>query len=139
MTNAHEQAEFYKRRATGKGASGESSIMDDARSISQNLHSKSMQEDAGSTSSSFNQSFSKHPGVESVVSMGSNLGKQARSLVGSFACGSAINEPNGQVNNATQAWRDRRNGSVPVDKSRYNDNYASNGRSYRESSRHVDV
>eukprot|EP00980_Cylindrotheca_fusiformis_P029718 scaffold23774_cov127-Cylindrotheca_fusiformis.AAC.2 len=112
--------------------------MDDARSISQNLHHKSMQEDA-STSSSFNQSFSKHPGVESVVSMGSNLGKQARSLVGSFACGSGINEPNGQVNNATQAWRERRHGNVPVDKTRYNDNYARNGRSYREPSRHVDV
>jgi hypothetical protein len=125
----------------GKGASNESSIMDDAQRISQNLYSKSMQEDGASTNSSFNQSFSKHPGVESVVSMGSTLGKQARSLVGSFACGTAIDEPNGQANNATQAWRDRRNGNIPVDKSRYNDNYAGNGngRSFRESSRHVDV
>jgi hypothetical protein len=135
---------MYKRRAMGKGASSESSIMDDAQRISQNLYSKSTQEDAGSTNSSFNQSFSKHPGVESVVSMGSTLGKQARTLVGSFACGTAIDEPNGQANNgqannATQAWRDRRNGNVPVDKSRYNDNYAGNGRSFRESSRHVDV
>jgi hypothetical protein len=127
----------------GKGASSESSIMDDAQRISQNLYSKSTQEDGGSTNSSFNQDFRKHPGVESVVSMGSTLGKQARSLVGSFACGTAIDEPNGQAqaNNATQAWRERRNGNVSVDKSRYNDNYAgnSNGRSFRDSSRHVDV
>jgi hypothetical protein len=40
---------------------------------------------------------------------------------------------------STQAWRDRRNGNGSVDKSRYNDNYAGNGRAFRDSSRHVDV
>lgn len=112
--------------------------MDDSRSIAQSLHSKSMQEDVRSTGSGFNQSFTKHPAVESVVSMGSGLGKHARSLVGSFACGTGIDEPNA-ADNATQAWRERRNGNVTVDKSRYADNYSPNGRSFRDNGRHVDV
>ena len=113
--------------------------MDDSRSIAQSLHSKSMQEDTRSTGSGFNHSFTNHPAVESVVSMGSGLGKHARTLVGSFACGSGIDEPNGQVSNATQAWRERRNGNVTVDKSRYADNYSPSGRSFRDNGRHVDV
>jgi len=136
LTHAQEQAELYKRRAGAAGS--EASIVDDSRSIAQSLHSKSMQEETRSTNSSFNQSFTKHPAVESVVSMGSGLGKHARSLVGSFACGSGIDETSG-VNNATQAWRDRRNGNVTVDKNRYADNYSPNGRSFRDNGRHVDV
>lgn len=137
LTHAQEQAELYKRRAGAAGLSTESSIMDDSRSIAQSLHSKSV-EDARSTNS-FNNSFTKHPAVESVVSMGSGLGKHARSLVGSFACGSGIDEPSGQVNNATQAWRERRSGNVRVDQNRYTDDYNSNGRSFRDNGRHVDV
>jgi hypothetical protein len=128
LTVAQEQTEIYKRRAMGLKSGEAPSIMEDARSISQSLHSKTLHEDNQSSSSKFNE-FSKHPGVESVVSMGSTLGKHAKSLVGSFACGSGINEPNGQVNNATQAWRDRR----AFDKSRYDDNYSSGGgRSFRD-------
>lgn len=97
-----------------------------------------MNEDTRSTNSSFNHSFTKHPAVESVISVGSGLGKHARTLVGSFACGSGIDEPTGGQN-ATQAWRDRRNGNVTVDKSRYADNYSPNGRSFRDDGRHVDV
>lgn len=140
LTHAQEQAELYKRRAgaAGSGLASESSIMDDSRSIAQSLHSKSVQEDV-QPNNSFNSTFTKHPAVESVVSMGSGLGKHARSLVGSFACGSGIDEPNGQVSNATQAWRDRRSGNVRVDKSRYAENYSSNGRSFRDNGRHVDV
>ncbi|KAL3938179.1 MAG: hypothetical protein SGBAC_006845 [Bacillariaceae sp.] len=136
LTHAQEQAELYKRHAGGLGT--DSSIMDDSRSIAQSLHSKSMHEDTRSTNSSFNHSFTKHPAVESVISVGSGLGKHARTLVGSFACGSGIDEPTGGQN-ATQAWRDRRNGNVTVDKSRYADNYSPNGRSFRDDGRHVDV
>lgn len=141
MTHAQEQAELYKRRAgAGGGLPNESSIMDDSRSIAQSLHSKSLQEDVHSSNSFSGGSFAKHPAVESVVSMGSGLGKHARSLVGSFACGSGIDEPNGQVTNATQAWRERRSANgVRVDQSRYADNYTSNGRSFRDNGRHVDV
>lgn len=144
MTHAQDQAR--RAGATPKEYTSASSIMEDARSISQNLHSKSLQEDAAaSNNSSFRSpNFAKHPKVESVVSMGSALGQHARSLVGSFACGSQMDEHQ-VANNATQAWRDRRSNNGGnfngVDRSRYEDGYSNgDGQSFRQSSaRRVDV
>lgn len=118
--------------------------MDDARSITQNLHTKSLQEEAAGSNYNPNrfdlQNLAKHPKVESVVSMGNALGQNAKSLVGSFACGTQMDDNYDVANNATQAWRDRRsnNGDITVDRSkyeRYDDGYRNgSGQSYRQSS-----
>ena len=121
--------------------------MEDARSLSQRLSSRS-DEDPDHRPSFYDPNRTPgrgaRSGVESVASLGSGLAQHARSLVGSFAC-SGINERSGGVLAAELAegredgrddrylrdpeWRDRRRG---------NGSPRSNGRSHSSHERTTD-
>jgi hypothetical protein len=77
---------------------GDSSFIDEARSMTQRLSSMTSTEDGATMASSYDNSRQGRPsrGVESVASLGSGLAHHARSLVGSFAC-SGVNQRTGGV------------------------------------------
>ena len=102
--------------------------MDDARSLSQRLSSRSDEDQDRPSFYDPNRTPGRggRAGVESVASIGSGLAQHARSLVGSFAC-SGINERSGGILASELAegredgrddrylrdpeWRDRRRGN----------------------------
>jgi hypothetical protein len=77
----------------------DNSYLDEARSLSMGLTSKSEEDNdfhRGGSYDTHRSGRGPRSGVESVASLGSGLAQHARSLVGSFAC-SGINERTGGV------------------------------------------
>lgn len=104
----------------------EVSLMEDARSMMSQKFSQSLSmndsadaEQDTLRSASFRSTSSRPEfkrATESVASMGSNLAAHAKTLVGSFACGT---NQTVHVERATEEWRDRRgalntNGQLPT-------------------------
>ena len=121
-------------------------LLDDARNLSQRM---SAEEDVHSTLPNLARASSRRAvGVESVASLGSSMAHHARSLVGSFNCGSGgINERTGgklaselaeRREEATRQrygeneWRDRRRSSSAP-------RSANNGQYENNQARMVDV
>mmetsp|Transcript_6674 Transcript_6674/g.13687 ORF Transcript_6674/g.13687 Transcript_6674/m.13687 type:complete len:546 (+) Transcript_6674:314-1951(+) len=162
LNEAKEEADLYKKKYTTIKDGKEVSLMEDARSIMSQKFSQTLsmndssgdlrqESDSIGRSSTFRSAAGRPEfkrASESVASMGSNLANHAKTLVGSFACGT--NERAGQVlstERATEEWRGRRNvandgTSQPTPRQKHPglemSRSAGSNRSYRDT-RRVDV